>query len=95
MRTKSEEDLLRILGQAMEGAISHYEYSILARQEESICLNQSDRKWIISVFEHGTDRPIASYNDLKDACISFMEVALPGEKWKKNKEWFFEKTKDI
>lgn len=79
----------------MEGTISRYEYSILDRQEESTCLNPCDEKWVVSIFEHGMDHPIGSYDNLKDACVSFIETALPGPKWTENKKWFLEQTKDI
>ena len=90
-----EERILQFLTRAMDGAISKYGYSILHAQEESTCLNKRDKKWVVSHYERGADQPIAEYDDLRDACIVFMDEALPGPRWQKNKEWFIEQTKDI
>lgn len=92
---RSEEKILETLAKAMSGTISEFEYSILRRREESTCLNKRNERWVVSHYERAVDRPIAEYDDLLDACIAFMDEALPGPKWEKNKEWFIEQTKDI
>lgn len=92
---KSEERILQFLTQAMNGTISKYGYSILHAQEESTCLNKCNGKWVVSHYERAVDHPIAEYDDLRDACIAFMDEALPGPKWEKNKKWFIEQTKNV
>ena len=92
MSAKTDEKILEILKQIMQGTISQYQYIIEHHQEESICINYQNGRWITSLFERGADHPICQSDNCFDACKIFLFHSLPGERWLAKRQEFAERV---